>query len=59
MVRANRDTSARSWQNKRVKGEGKGGGAASVGPVVEHVAFSSNGKVGSDTQQHRSFVLFV
>lgn len=45
VVRSNRDTSAKSWQTKRVKGEGKGGGAASLGPVVEHVAFSSDGKV--------------
>ncbi|CAN0325433.1 unnamed protein product, partial [Laminaria digitata] len=45
VVRSNRDTSAKSWQAKRVKGEeGKGGGAASLGPVVEHVAFSSDGK---------------
>lgn len=46
VVRSNRDTSAKSWQTKGVKGEGRGGGgAASHGPVVEHVAFSSDGKV--------------
>ena len=45
VVRSNRDTSAKSWHITRVTGEGKGGGAASIGPVVEHVAFSSDGKV--------------
>ena len=46
VVRSNRDTSAKSWQTNRVKGEGiGGGGAASLGPAVEHVAFSSDGKV--------------
>ncbi|CAM9591713.1 unnamed protein product, partial [Ectocarpus sp. 12 AP-2014] len=49
-VRFNRDTSAKSWQSdhlskmQRSKSDGGAGGAASLGPVVEHVAFSSDGK---------------
>ncbi|CBJ32024.1 expressed unknown protein [Ectocarpus siliculosus] len=53
VVRFNRDTSAKSWQSDHLSkmqrgrsdgGTGGAGGAGSVGPVVEHVAFSSDGK---------------
>ncbi|CAN0183209.1 unnamed protein product, partial [Ectocarpus sp. 4 AP-2014] len=50
VVRFNRDTSAKGWQSdhlskmQRGKSDDGAGGAGSVGPVVEHVAFSSDGK---------------
>lgn len=52
IVRFNRDTSAKSWQSDQLAKRGKmdaagggGRGGAALGPVVEHVVFSSDGKV--------------
>lgn len=53
IVRFNRDTSAKSWQSDQLARRGKmdatggagAGAGAALGPVVEHVAFSSDGKV--------------
>lgn len=53
VVRFNRDTSAKSWQSEQLAKRGRSkadqaaaaSAGAALGPVVEHVAFSSDGKV--------------
>lgn len=58
VVRFNKDTSAKSWQSDQLAKRGKTdavGDGATGGPVVEHVAFSPDGKVCD--KMERGFLL--